>query len=220
MRFNEWLSKLDIQQKKVENSLGKVSETILINEHSVTIHLGKEYEAVIDGSSYRPKELRFLYTNNKEEFANLLEVLTHWVTEIAEATDFILEALTEEAVPGAVLARMTGAKEDTSSQQLLSRMCEKKLKELWDLFHKQVPDTLESFSYRTSVVNSFLVLEYKKRKEVTLYFGAMSCHGFGVDIPGSCGLKEQTGFLAAYELIKARILRFCLELKGISKEDK
>lgn len=115
MRFSEWLEKItNLQSKFNEVALYSVSETIAYANTVVTVSLGKEFGYTMNTDGEENDKLASLhylrseYTNHKKEYDALLESLTESSKTIGLMQDHLMNKATEDAVPGAVLARLSG----------------------------------------------------------------------------------------------------------------
>jgi len=220
-KFTLWLEELDGLQKKLTDvhSFSDVSETITIDGKILTINLGKEYNAEVSDASHplRPRNLRPLYTNNKEEFDALLESLKQSTTAVVEATDTILTAISEEAVPGAVMARMKGEQVSGDSPDLVKDMAEKKLKELYDRVCEQMPKGIwNSFAVTLPIADRELELETWRnqyRETVEIKWGKF------VHVNGSrCvigDVEQAMYFVANFDVIKAKLQKLLYQMNAI-----
>lgn len=221
-KFTLWLEELDGLQKKLHDvhSLSDVKETITIDGKVLTFNLGKEYNVETSDASYplAPRNLRPLYTNNKEEFDALLESLKQSTTAVVEATDTILTAISEEAVPGAVMARMKGEQVSGDSPDLVKDMAEKKLKELYDWVFDQIPKgILKSFQVVLPIANRELDLQVSHNYSVsTLLLDIRYDKLRATQSTVRAGDVEQAMyFLANFDVIKAKLQSLLDQLKAI-----
>ena len=214
MRFSQWLKKLDGQQARLnELALSPVSESISVDGKLITITIGKgQYDCEADGSKTAPCFLRPLYTNNKEEFDAMLESITEATDRVVEATEVILTSVSREAVPAAVMARMKGEKVSGDPAELVTSMTESKLKKLHEtLWGEQPYGGFDSFDFNFSpVAGKALSLVLNIRLHIM--WGRISTDGSRFGIPD---VEEAMYFLANFEVIKERILRFIEQVKAI-----
>jgi len=231
MRFSEWLNKLDKQQARLNDlALSEVSETISFPGPNgvgkvLTITIGKgKYECEMGKSgTFGSRYLRPLYTNNKEEFDAMLESITQQTDLVVQATEVILEAVSDEALPQAVIARMKGEKTSGDPADLVESMTEKKLKELLDYVYsalrtlEKVPATIfKQFQVDLEpVAGKALTLHYDSGLSLYIQWGRTQIadrRSISLNIPD---VEEAMFFLANYDLIKERILRFLEQIKAI-----
>ena len=222
MRFSEWLDKLNKQQARLNDlALSEVSETIAANGQIISVTIGKgKYDATVDGSDCAARFLRPLYTNNKEEFDAMLESITQSTNQVVEATEVILTTISDEAIPQAVINRMKGEKTSGEPADLVESMAEKRLKELLGCVYEKlktfekVPATLfNQFQvYLAPIADKPLMVDYSGLA-LHIGWGRTSIHSrSGVTIPD---VEEAMYFLANYDLIKERILRFIEQIRAI-----
>lgn len=233
MRFSEWLDKMDKQQKKLNDlALSEVSETISVENKVISITLGKsKYETLVDNSQIALRFLRPLYTNNKEEFDAMLEAITNSVDKVTQATEVILTAMSEEAIPGAVIARMKGEKTSGEPADLVESMTEKLLNELLykcrdelGLYSEDKATVFNSFEVTLGSIGGLtLSMEFKKSLNLIL--------GIKIQDRGRIEIQDQSGrifnsikdieaamfFLANYGLIEQRFLKFIEQVKMIKE---
>ena len=223
IRFTEWIDKLNKQQARLNDlALSEVSETIAANGQIISVTIGKgKYEATVDGSDCAARFLRPLYTNNKEEFDAMLESITQATDQVVEATEVILAVISDEAIPQAVIDRMKGEKTSGEPADLVESMTEKRLKELLTCVYeelggfKKVPATLfNQFQvYLAPIADKPLMVDYHSGLALHIGWGRTSIHSrAGVTIPD---VEEAMYFLANYDLIKERILRFIEQIRAI-----
>ena len=220
-KFTLWLEELGGLQKKLHDvhSLSDVSETITIDGKLITINLGKEYNAELSDSSYpiAPRHLRPLYTNNKEAFDALLESLKQATETVVLATDTILTAISEEALPGAVMARMKGEQVSGESPDLVKDMAEKKLKELYGRVCEQMPKGIwNQFKVTLPIADRELELEtwrsqYSETVEIKwgtkLHVSSSRCV---ID-----DVEQAMYFLANFDVIKAKLQKLLYQIDAI-----
>ena len=212
MRFSEWLDKLNKQQARLNDlALSEVSEVISIDNHTIAITLGKKkYDAEIDGTNTGPRFLRPLYTNNKEEFDSMLESITQSTQAVVEATEVILTAVSDKAIPNAVIARMKGEQTSGEPADLVESMVEKKLTKLSEEVGEAPYGVFDNFSVDLgNIAERRLVL---RADPLCIYWGRISIQRDRVQIPDA---EEAMFFLANYDLIRERILRFIEQIKAI-----
>ena len=215
-KFTEWLEELGGLQKKLTDvhALSDVKETITLDGKVITINLGKEYNAEVSDFAYpiQPRQLRSLYTNNKDDFDALLESLKQGTEAVVEATDTILSAISEEAVPGAVIARMKGEQVSGDSPDLVKEMAGKKLKELQILIKKQLPvPFLPDFTMSMPIAGHYLEMECSE-EDCDLSYDALHARRHGVTVGD---VEVAMYFLANFEVIKAKLQSLLDQLKAI-----
>ena len=213
MRFSEWLDKLNKQQARLNDlALSEVSEVISIDNSTIAITLGKhKYDTEIDGNSAAPRFLRSLYTNHKEEFDDMLESITFSTQAVVEATEAILTAVSDKAIPNAVIARMKGEQTSGEPADLVESMVEKKLTKLFEEIVKLAPYG----GFLNFAVNLGDIAEKALRVDwepLCIYWGKISIRNTRIGIPDA---EEAMYFLANYDLIRERILRFIEQIKTI-----
>jgi len=224
MKFSEWQDKLNEQQKRLNDlALSEATESISIPAHNspgsvITITLGKgKYESSVNGSDCAPRFLRPLYTNNKEEFDAMLESLTQQTDLIARATEVILESVSEEALPQAVIARMKGDKVSGDPSELVKTMTEKKMSSLVRIIKDELPlgniSSIECDLGGIAKKTTSLTLRYG---EITLQWGGLNATSMSLAVKVFIGeVEEAMFFLANYEIIKERVLEFVRQVKAI-----
>lgn len=145
MRFSEWNQKLEEQQVRLKNAnaMASVSESISIGNRIYGVNLAKDkLSAEIDGRVGQTRFLRAEYTRNKEQFDAMLEAVTDQVDKIVKATDAILEAVSEDALPGAVIERMKGSQVSGEPSEMVEVMTEKKMESLLQTIRGRLVDTV------------------------------------------------------------------------------
>lgn len=120
-QFTIWQQEItELQEKISKNPLqNSISETITAQGNIYTVTLGETMSATVNGIKCQFGQLRGDYTNRKEEFDSLLDGLKKRVEEINQATDAILNVISEEAVPAAVIKRMAGEEVSGESVDLI-----------------------------------------------------------------------------------------------------
>ena len=214
MRFSEWLDKLNKQQARLNDlALSEVSEVISIDNHTIAITLGKgKYETEIDGRDSGARFLRSLYTNHKEEFDDMLESITHSTQAVVEATEVILTVVSDKAIPEAVIARMKGEQISGEPADLVESMVEKKLTKLSEEVAKAYPyGVLDAFNASLGeIAGKVLALRYGA--QLRIVWGRISVTGEQTTVPDA---EEAMYFLANYDFIRERVLRFIEQIKAI-----
>lgn len=220
-KFTLWLEELDGLQKKLHDvhSLSDVSETITIDGKILTFNLGKEYNVETSDASYpiAVRHLRPLYTNNKEEFDALLESLKQSTETVVEATDTILTAISAEAVPGAVMARLKGEQVSGESPDLVTDMAERKLRELQKLFQSYPLNILDTYSGKLLVAErEFIFVNYGTSEIVVDISYGNNCAAYGAQSRVRVTDVEQAMyFIANYGVIKTKVQSLLDQLKAI-----
>lgn len=222
MKFNEWLEKLNSQQKRVDEfALSEAYEAITVEGKTIQITLGKgKYECEVGKHLVGARWLRSLYTHNKEEFDAMLESLTEQIDKIAQATEVILESVGREAIPNAVLERLKGEKVEAGPAELVVTLVEKRLKELTEIIKKRFGSEpighMDSFEANLSVANKDMALAFNLG-EISITWGRVSInsHRYRDDIIHVHDVEEGMFLLANYKLIKEKILDFMGEVEKV-----
>jgi len=207
MKFSEWLTKVDkLHQRTKDIALADVSESISCDGNTITITIGKSCSAELNGVQTGVRYLRHLYTNNKEEFDDMLESLEKSTDELVASVNEILLAITDEAVPSTVIARMKGEQVDGDAPGMLETMVKKKL----DVLHKKlekIGSSFKEFEISFPVAGKDLELSRSRRSQQLVRWGNLSQYEYGSNV-GS--LQENLQFLGAYDAILAKIERFAI----------
>jgi len=210
------MKEVDKLQKPFRDvSLCEIRESICVESKNITLILGKEYHAEIDGSSVGIRWLRPLYTHNKEEFDSLLESLKSSANEVAEAQDILLAAVADEAIPGAVIARMKGEQVDGGSSELVESLVKKKLDELLTLV-AEAGGAFDRFIIDLPVAGKDLALQYQ-HPDTHLKWGEVAVYKYGHTTSNIEGCLK---FLASFDSIKAKLLAFCNIIRATKKMGK
>ena len=205
MKFNDWLDRVQKQQNKVENlAICDIIETISADGNHFSITIGTKLHAEINNNDTDLRYFRPYYTHNKPEFDAMLESIEERAKELVTVASVILKAVTDEAIPGKVLERMTGETNVTSEpDELLEEMVEKKYTQLREDFNQEAIDTVEMFKITLLIGEKKLSLEYNKPP-----YGMM----MGLDVSN---LQKRLDFLAAIPLIKSKLQRLLICFKEI-----
>ena len=213
MRFSEWLDKLNKQQARLNDlALSEVSEVISVDNHTIAITLGKnKYDAEIDGRNSGARFLRSLYTNHKEEFDDMLDSITQGTQAVVEATEVILTAVSDKAIPNAVIARMKGEQTSGEPADLVESMVEKKLTKLSEEVGEAAPyGVFDNFFARLGDIGAKRLIF--QVFPIGIHWGKTEIISGRIRIPDA---EEAMYFLANYDLIRERILRFIEQIKAI-----
>jgi hypothetical protein len=220
LNFKEWREGIEALEAKVKRgTLFDISEAIGVGGTVVTITIGKNGLHVEEGD-YRAdiKQLRSLFTHNKEEFEDLLDVLTERVDKGIESTEGILEQVVAPIIPDAVIQRLKGdAAGDADNKDLLQQMVKKGLQEIADTFFKRV-QPFDSFNINFREVNELpFVLAYSNNRFVLEVCG---CHVDSMDPEDgnpSNDMETCLFFLANLESIKKKLQSFFDNLMHIHR---
>lgn len=224
MKFNEWLEKLEKQQKRLHDcsALSDVVETINVQGTSVTIEVGKEgVEVCLDNANtrakYPPRQLRSIYTNNKEEFGHMLATITERTAEVVVATEAIMEALADGVIPEAVMLRLSGEKVSGESTDLVTESAGKKLEQLHEEFYFDGYTKIQSFRFDDIIAGKDLILTFDAGSTVKhIQWGDLSANSrFGSLKVEATNVEDCMFFLANYELIKEKLLSVIAQVKAI-----
>jgi len=220
MKFKDWLSQLEDQERKLEQiALMDIQESISVDGSLITVTLGKEsFHATIDGKDFSPRQLRPFYTHHKEEFNGLLESLTEQADNVVQASSTILSAFTDRIVPGEVIARMEGEEAAGGPVSMAKKMCEPKLVELLK--------TISNCGHPLGKFSSFEA-KYKvggRLFQINFGYGIFTIR-FGdlqasqrytspvLDMDGN--LEDMMFFVGNYEIIKQRLVDFLKRVKAL-----
>jgi hypothetical protein len=212
MRFSEWQTKLQAQWMKVQAvPLAEISETMNVNDHSYTITLAKQLTCEIDGTDLPIRLLRTEYTNAKEEFDDLLEAITKTADTVAHATATIMDAMTENQIPGLVMRRLKGEHIEANGVEMVKESAQKVANAICVLIRERTAWAFQDFSIELKSVAD-------RDLTVRLMSGSAS-FSWGKDIPISYdNIPEDLFFIANAKLIEERVCEFgkALEpLRGI-----
>lgn len=206
MKFNEWMKKVeDLQEKVRDIALVPISESIYVNGQTVAITLDKNQ--VITELAGNPTPLRYLrheYTHAKEEFDDLLDALHKSASEILENSNEILLAVTEEEIPAAVIARMSGKQINGDTPELLEKMVTRKAEFLLKKLGKI--SAFKIFEYEVAVGSQTLFLE-RSYRTYTLYWGNIKVDETSVS---TGDVRGNLKFLGTFEAISGVVERFCI----------
>lgn len=209
MKFNEWMKKVeDLEEKVRDIALVPISESIYVNGQTVAITLDKNQ--VITELAGNPTALRYLrheYTHAKEEFDDLLDALHKSASEILENSNEILLAVTEEEIPAAVIARMSGQQINGDTPELLEKMVTRKAEFL--LKKLDGITTLKSFEYEVKVGNQVLHLERTSASYFLFTWGSINGTTIGKEIDTG-DVRGNLKFLGTFEAISGVVERFCI----------
>ena len=151
MRFNEFRDRVQSAHKKVKDiALYEINESIAINGNNITVTIGKEIGALIDGNQTDIRYLRHLFTRAKVEFEAMLESLESSASTCAEAMGELLSAVTHEVVPELVINRIAGEETGENNQEMLQYMVSKKMGELWKVFIES-EDIFGAYTFEMSI---------------------------------------------------------------------
>lgn len=206
MKFNEWQKKVEDLQEKIQDvALVPITESIYVDGKTVVITLDKGQLHVDAGGS--PTALRYLrhdYTHAKEEFDDLLEALQKSASEILESSNEILLAVTEEEIPAAVIARMSGQQINGDTPELLEKMVERKAEYLLKKLDKT--RTFETFNFKVKVGSGTLEFE-RDYNGPRIHWGNVQINKSGVS---SGDVRQNLKFLGKFEAISGVLERFCI----------
>ncbi len=209
MQFKDWVTKLEREQKKLsEGTLSNVTETICLAHEVITLSLSADrLRAEIGGRAYPLKNLRVYYTQNKEEFWSLLSVIKDKVKKTTEATDALLDIMTDTMTPELVLARMSGESVGDSSKQILESKASKFLKEMGELIDSKIGSTeFNAFDFDLGLIKGTEVSIGVAGSRARFIFGGSSnSHG---SVTLSSHLDEILNLVLYADLIRSKVTVF------------
>jgi len=140
----------------------------------------------------------------------MLDSITQSTQAVVEATEVILTAVSDKAIPEAVIARMKGEQTSGEPADLVESMVEKKLTKLSEEVAEAPHGVFSAFEAELgNIAERRLVL---RGAPLCIYWGRISIQRDRVQIPDA---EEAMYFLANYDLIRERILRFIEQVKAI-----
>lgn len=220
MNFSQWSTELSKQQERMkETALTDVEESLGINDKQVSVILGRGRDPVygivsVDGLDTHTRRLRPLYTHHKDEFDAMLDSLTTSVDTVMEATNLLMESLTENAIPDAMIERMKGDQTSGDPKELVASSVKQKLETLQETLLKRLyPKTptdevvLKSFELEFPAVAG-------RKLEVDFAWGKISLRWGKVEFDASGRTRvpdteEGMYFLANHDFIEAKLLKAC-----------
>jgi len=151
LRFNEWTDELT----KLSNKLGlwEINEEFkeFATFHGMTLQVMVAKEKIeyrwgsplMGNTLTSAKYLRTEFTKFKEEFQDVLESLTDKVDTHVRIVASVMELLSQDQIPGAVMARMQGDKDvSAESQDLIKKSALAKIKEMVNYAEDALKETI------------------------------------------------------------------------------
>ena len=130
-RFTEWLTEYKKLTEEVRNiPLVNIKEVLSVDGQHFILSMGKESKVENGDQEIDPRYMRSYFTNNKDEFDDVMGLLRTRVKEQRAGAISICNALTEQAIPEVVMARMRGEEVSGDAFDMLKLGAEKKMQEL------------------------------------------------------------------------------------------
>ena len=226
MNFTEWSTELiKLQERMKETALQDVEESLSVRGQYVGVILGRGRDPLWNGSSTaepivyldgfgnQVSHLRPLYTKHKAEFDAMLESLTESVDTVMEATDKLMESMTLDQIPDAMIERMKGAQTSGEPKELVLASCRRKLETL----EQTLLDRIAFLPAHEAVLKSFEI-EFPSVAErilsMELAYGNIAIQRGSVELLSDDQVKvpdpeQGMYFLANYDFIEAKLLKAC-----------
>jgi len=211
MNFKEWREGVQGLQTKLERgTLYDISEVIGVGGTTIAITLGKNglKVGIGDVEDVPYNSLRPYYTPNKEEFGDILDVLTERVKDAVESTESLLTEVVAPVIPEAVLSRIKGSTMgDADNKDLLGMMVVKAWEELKAIL-VEFPTPFRDYSFEFEPI---------KDKDFSMsYFGGshyyLSTCDFRFDTANPStnvrDIETCLSFLANHDKIKKELVKF------------
>ena len=225
MNFTQWSTELSKQQERMKDTaLIDVHENLDVDGRQVFITLGKGRDSLagivaLDGNQTTVRMLRPIYTHHKVEFDAMLDSLTTSVDTVMEATNHLMESLTEDTIPDAMIERMQGNQTSGEPKELIMASVKSKMETLQETLLERLAlgdngeSVLKSFDIEFPLVaERTLSLELYSRK-FNISWGDVR-----FDTNGNCKVpdaEEGMYFLANYDFIEAKLLKACEALSRV-----
>ena len=130
-RFTQWMEEFTELQKKVEGlPLISIKEVLSVGGEHFILSLGKESGIACGDNVIAPAYMRPYFTSNKDEFYDVMDILKEKIAKARAFSIEVVNALTEEAVPEVVMARMRGEQVSGDAFDMLRTGTIRKLDEL------------------------------------------------------------------------------------------
>jgi len=225
MNFTQWSTELSKQQERMKaTALIDVEESLSVDSRQISVTLGKGRDSlsgicILDDNQIQVRFLRPLYTHHKVEFDAMLDSLTTSVDTVMEATHHLMESLTEDAIPDAMIERMRGEQTSGEPKELVIASVSKKLETL-----EQVLLTRMAFTPSDEPVLKSFDIEFPsvadRQLSLELAWGKFRITWGNVerDTNGNCNVpdaEEGMYFLANYDFIEAKLLKACEALSRV-----
>ena len=219
MNFTQWSTELSKQQERMKGTaLIDVEESLSVDSRQISVTLGKGRDSLSgicteDGNQIQVRFLRPLYTHHKSEFDAMLDSLTASVDTVMGATDHLMESLTEDAIPDAVIERMRGEQTSGEPKELVTASVSKKLETL-----EQVLLTRMAFTSHDEPVLKSFDIEFPsvadRKLSLELAWGRFRIVWGQIEHDTNGNYKvpdpeEGMYFLANYNFIEAKLLKVC-----------
>ncbi len=226
MNFTQWSTELFNQHERMKDTaLIDVHENLDVDGRQVFITLGRGRNpldgiCLLDGLATQVRMLRPIYTHHKTEFDAMLDSLTASVDTVMGATNHLMESLTEDAIPDAMIARMTGEQTSGEPKELIMASVKSKMETLQEtllvrlrLNPKDEP-VLKSFGIEfPSVADRKLELELYQLQFRITWGEVLIDTDASVEVPDT---EEGMYFLANYKHIEEILLK-AVEMLGSVK---
>lgn len=159
-KYTLWLKDYTDLTLEVKNiPLVNIKEVLSVGGQHFVLSMGKDSKVEQDDHDIDPKYMRQYFTDNKDEFYDVLEILRTRVTEQREFAINVCNALTEQAVPEVVMARMRGEDVSGDAFEMLKLGTRKKLDELAKIA-KETKTPFEDFEIKIPVAGQELKWDF------------------------------------------------------------
>ncbi len=229
MNFTEWSTALSKQQERMkETALIDVEESLSVDNRQISVILGKGRESGmcrINGIDKPARLLRHYYTHHKVEFDAMLDSVTTSVDTVMEASDHLMESMTEDAIPDAMIERMKGEQTSGEPKELILASVTKKMEALHAILSARM--AFKTSGDRPALASPDLkafVLEFPsiagRQLSLELAWGKLGIIWGKVmrDANGNCKVEDHEEgmyFLANYDFIEATLLKACGALMSV-----
>ena len=150
----------------------------------------------------------------------MLESIIEQTDTVVQATEILLGAMTEQAIPGAVISRMQGEKTSGDPGDLVEAMAESKLRWLVLQVEEKMKEAKVDF---TSIMANLGEIAGERVFFTYMGSGSLSLQWGNIAIAsgGQCqidDIEKAMYFLANYDLIEKRFLGIFEQLVAIKSE--
>ncbi len=223
-RFTVWLKEYQKLAREVQDiPLINIKEVLSVGGQHFVLSMGKENTILNDKQEIDPKYMRTYFTNFKEEFDDVLEILRTRVKEQREFAINICNALTEAAVPEVVMARLQGEQVSGDAFDMLRLGTKKKLEELMKIALK-IKTPFESFTIGLPVAGRQLYWDcgiissikwVASNDEISISFSSGSSDDYKLS-----GLEDDMFFLTNYQFIEDALRELGTKISNVLVDGK
>jgi hypothetical protein len=143
MTLTDWVNQVELLRQKVEgNPFGKISAGVILpkdcglTQDILQVTLGDATIFQLNDQDINNAVIKSLFKDNKKRFEELLNTLTAKASELEVSTDKMLSVMVADQIPKAILARMEGASDGYSYQELMRKSTEEDTKNSWNKFKR------------------------------------------------------------------------------------